>query len=67
MALIASPFLTDLVSSPLKNTFLPKPNGVFDKELKKSVSNNINYKSNEVFDSKEFNEIENLLLNKMKD
>ncbi len=42
-------------------------NGVFDKELKKSVSNNINYKSNEVFDSKEFNEIENLLLNKMKD
>ncbi len=41
-------------------------NGHFDKELKNSIAKNINYKSNEVFSSKEFNEIEKLLLKKIK-
>ena len=41
-------------------------NGHFDKELKNSIANNVNYKSNEVFSSKEFNEIEELLLKKIK-
>ena len=41
-------------------------NGTFDKELKRSIANNIDYKSKEVFNSKEFNKIEKLLLKKIK-
>ena len=59
--------IDDSFKDKMKDILEEIQKGDFDKELTNSLKNKKRYKSNDIFNSKEFNEIERLLLKKIKD